>query len=197
MSKLDIIIGCMFSGKTTETLRRCSKETIFGASCCFVNSSFDNRGSNVSNFYSTHNPLYQKDLDKHPNGIQFINVFNLTQSIPKLLEFNVICIDESQFFEASDLIFAVREILKHSKYVIVSGLNCDSNQEKFGGIIDLICIADNVTFLHAICKDCANLNVRTPAIFSYRHISSSIQLDVGGKEKYIPLCRKCFEKRKQ
>ena len=56
-SSLDIIIGPMYAGKTSELIRRLNILSLMGFKCLFINSSLDNRSS--GNF-STHNPSITK-----------------------------------------------------------------------------------------------------------------------------------------
>ena len=43
MSRIEIIIGCMFSGKTTELIRRVSRYQSINKKCVIINSIIDTR----------------------------------------------------------------------------------------------------------------------------------------------------------
>ena len=69
------------------------------------------------------------------------------------------------------------------------GLDGDSNQAKFGHITDLIPLCDKVKKLKSVCNLCGN-----KAIFTKQKLSNadtSNQIDIGGSEKYIAVCRRC------
>ena len=62
-------------------------------------------------------------------------------------------VEEAQFF-AGLYDFCKKACDIDDKTVIVSGLDGDSNREKFGEILDLIPICDSVKKLHALCTQC-------------------------------------------
>ena len=66
---LEIIIGPMFSGKTTELLRELTGYNAINKKCIYVNSSLDTREDNN---FSTHNPLI-KGLNINSMKIDKIN----------------------------------------------------------------------------------------------------------------------------
>ena len=69
-ARLDIIIGTMFSGKTTYLLSEISKLTQLNYKILYINIDFDARSDN---FFSTHNPLFDKHFDFNNNSIKHIN----------------------------------------------------------------------------------------------------------------------------
>ena len=101
--------------------------------------------------------------------------------------FDVIIIDESHFFD--DLIDFVNNCLDKNKYVIVAGLIADYKGCKFGKTLDLIPICSNIERLHAYCSECAKNKKCSIAIYSKKIIKSRKSIDIGGSEKYIPVCR--------
>ena len=79
--------------------------------------------------------------------------------------------------------------------VVVAGLNGDTNQEKFGYILDLIPIANKITKLSGICTIC---NDGTPGDFTTikPNITKSDQVLVGDDNLYMCVCRKHINKTK-
>ena len=53
---------------------------------------------------------------------------------------------------------------------------------------DLLCIADNVNMLTAICSNCKNEN----AVYSFFKGDKNQEIVIGDEE-YMPLCRHCYE----
>jgi len=101
----------------------------------------------------------------------------------------VFLINEGQFFP--DLYDCVKELVNiYHKKVYVCGLDSDYRMEKFGQILDLIPISDNVKKYKAICAICKN---GTKAIFSKR-ITKEKEQKIIGTNNYIPVCRKCYFK---
>jgi len=101
-----------------------------------------------------------------------------------------ILIDEAQFFP--DLFDKVLYMVnKMNKHVYVFGLDGDFQRNKFGQVLDLIPQCDTVEKLHSTCNVC-----REPAIFSHRTCDSDEQVFVGSRDAYQPLCRQCYNSKK-
>lgn len=180
---LDLIIGPMYSGKSTELFRRLTILAEMGMNVLYINSSLDIR---TQKDYSTHNPMVS-NLGKIK-----------TQKISKLedveyIKFDIIGIDEAQMFP--DLEKCVKMVETDSKHVIVSGLSGDFLRRPFSNISELIPKASNITNLYSICELCAqNQKKILKAEFTKRLCKNSELLLVGGKNEYIPVCRKCYLK---
>lgn len=175
---LDLIMGCMFSGKTSELIRRLNIEaTVKKKSTIYVNSSIDVRQTTS---HSTHNKTMANKL---PFKTSKTN--SLTSILHVLIKFKVVGIDEAHFFD--DLHEVVTALHKCKIHVIVAGLNGDKNQETFGQLHLLIPRATNITFRKAICMIC-----HQPATYSYALKLSDSQTDVGGDDKYQARCETCF-----
>ncbi len=169
-SELHLIIGPMFSGKTTELLKIAKRLSSINLKVLLINYHEDTRYSSTE--MKTH------DNDGIP--CKFIN--NLLET--EYLEYDIICINEAQFF--TNLVEFCKDVLKNNKTIYVSGLDGDYKQEKFGEILDLIPFCDFVLKLKAFCKICQN---GTLAPFTKRIIESNEQKLIGTNE-YIPVCRK-------
>jgi thymidine kinase len=169
---LELIIGNMFSGKSTELIRRIHREKSINKKIIVINYISDNRYS--SNSISTH------DLVK----VNCVKLENLMELPEKLIdEYDSIFIDEGQFFK--DLYQFVTKFI--NKHIVVSGLDGDFNQKPFGDILQLIPLCDTVDKLCAYCKVCNN---GTLAPFSKKIVCGDTQIDIGGSDKYLPVCRK-------
>ncbi len=108
----------------------------------------------------------------------------------------LVVIEEAQFF--SDLVpFVLQTIDKLGKYVVVVGLDGDAERRPFGHVLELIPHCDRVTKLTAMCKECRD---GTPAIFTFAAREDAVVAAndgrpcVGADEKYVPLCRKHFNR---
>ena len=84
---LELIIGPMFSGKSTELLRRLNICAEMNLSVVYVNSHLDDR---TSTSFSTHNPTMTS-----VGKIQACKIQDLSECNPN--EFDVLGIDEAQF----------------------------------------------------------------------------------------------------
>ena len=188
MGSLSIIVGCMCSQKSTSLLRELSSDAAVGLKVLYVNHSIDTRSKDA---FSTHNPLIK--LDGEIKGMKFIKSAELEKV--DVSDFDVIGIDEAQFFE--DLFKCVKRWVDiDSKKVIVAGLDGNSNREKFGQILDLVPLSDAIVKLRPYCKPCADSHPRklTPAPFTLRTVDKNDVILVGGSDYYIPVCRMCYLK---
>ena len=174
---LVVILGCMFSGKTTRLLEIYNMYTICDISCCVINYKEDTRYSKT------------KLVTHDKRGIPCIFSESLKDAINKNIDtYNVFLINEGQFFP--DLYENVSYMVNEkNKKVYVCGLDGDYKREKFGSILDLIPLCDKFSKQYAICKMCKN---GTKACFSKR-ISCEKEQTVIGSTNYIPVCRKCYE----
>jgi thymidine kinase len=175
---LEIVIGPMFSGKTSYVYSLVKRYRSVGVSVVVIKPSEDNRYSILPEIV-TH------------DGIRFECIMTNKPLMELDFEFTkakVIVIEEAQFFDDL-LLFARCMVENFSKNVIVVGLDGDYNRKPFGQILKCIPIADKVTKLTALCSRCSD---GTPALFSHRKIDEGGQVLVGGTDKYEPLCRECY-----
>ena len=170
---LELILGSMYSGKSTELIRRIQRLKSIGMRCCVINHVNDTRV--VGDFIQTH------------DGNKFTAIKTDDLLLTRVTDYDAIAIDEGQFF--MNLKTAVTLMLQRQKFVIVAGLNGDYQRKKFGEILDLIPMADDVTFKRALCKKCRHPG--RPASFTKRLDQTTETISV--KSKYISVCRTCYE----
>lgn len=190
---LKLILGPMFSGKTSELIALYRRYIRSGRKVMVINFVGDTRYSATD--LSTHdkqmihcfminklNDIYESKIykDKEGNDVNILDIFN---------DSDVILINEGQFFD--DIVEVVTDWVenKHKK-VYICGLDGDSNRNKFGKLLDLVPLADDIIKLNSICASCKD---GTPAPFTKRIIDNTngaiIQI---GSDEYIPVCRKCY-----
>lgn len=173
-AELNLIIGCMFSGKTTELLRIAKRLKSIDKKVLLINFDQDTRYSDSE--MMTHDR----------EGMPCIFVNSLTDTLNTIHNYDVICINEAQFF--CDLVNFCKKCLSENKTVYACGLDGDYKQEMFGDLLKLIPLCNNITRLHAFCKVCRD---QTPAYFTKR-ITADTEQTLIGTDQYIPVCRKCL-----
>ena len=183
---LEIILGPMFSSKTT-TLLEIYKQCVFcNIPVSIINHIADKRYHET--MVSTHDKLTAPCLQ----ATKLNDIWGLNGSggdAHALLRGSaVILINEGQFFP--DLEEFVKILLTNDKKVYVCGLDGDFERKKFGQILNLIPLCDKVTKLTSLCSVCKN---GAPGIFSKR-ITLETEQTVVGSDNYIPVCRKCYNK---
>lgn len=173
--RLELIIGPMFSGKSTKLIEYLDRYESIGKSILKITHPIDNRyGDNI---ISSHNNIQRSCI-----GIENLkDVFSLDE----YKNSEIILLEEGQFFK--DLkIFAKKVVDDDNKYLIISGLSGDYRREPFGELFDLIPIADSIEKLSAFCKKC---NDGTLGIFTKRIVKNNETILVGNNDSYIPVCR--------
>jgi len=176
MGRIDIIMGCMFSGKSTELIRLANQYKVLEKKVLIVNHSMDTRYS--KNAVATHS---NQTLDcMAVSKLDFKN----TESYN---ECDVLIIEEAQFFEGL-YEFVLSACEKDNKDVIVVGLDGDSNRNEFGEILKLIPVCNSVKKLYGLCIKCKD---GTKACFTKRLVDNSDQVLIGSAE-FIPVCRKHY-----
>ena len=168
---LKIIMGNMFSGKTTELIRRLKRYKVIGKRILVLNSSLDTRSSD-------------EVLKTHDNSkFECLKVSNLEDV--DYSEVDIVAVDEAQFF--SGLKPFVEKVLMDNKTILLAGLDGDYKQEKFGEIIDCIPLADKVFKITAMCMECMD---GTHGPFTKRIVQNDELELVGDHDMYKAVCRK-------
>ena len=173
---LELIVGPMFSGKTSYLIDIYNKYHKSNIKQIVINHSLDTRYSD------------KKMVSHDKNEIDCIFKDNLTD-IDIDDEIKIILINEGQFF--SNLKNWVLKQLKRNKIIYICGLDGDYKQEKFGEILDLIPICDNIVKLRSLCGLCSKNNIICDAPFTIR-ITNEQDQKVVGVDNYIPVCRSCI-----
>lgn len=178
---LEVILGPMFSGKTSKLVEIYKQYTFCDIPVMVINHQEDQRYSNSS--MVTHDQVEIACIQSD----SLVSVINENLSLFQGKPFAIL-INEGQFFP--DLYKAVYDmVFTYKMHVFVAGLDGDYQQNKFGDMLDLIPICDKVYKLQSLCVNCKN---GTKAIFSHRiNKDNHEQKMVGASESYIPICRKC------
>jgi thymidine kinase len=175
--KLELIIGPMFSGKSTELIRQIRLLQKIDKKVLVTKPIIDQRY--IQDKITSHN--YESVECKVLSRLDEI-------SDEVIKQYNTIIVDEGQFFP--DLVDTItRWVNNYSINIIVGGLDGDFQRKPIGQILDLIPMADKCTKLNSLCNMCKD---GTKAPFSFRLVKSNDKVLVGGSEAYIPVCRKHF-----
>ena len=169
---IEVICGSMFSGKTEELLRRVKRAKI--------------AKQKIKIFKPKKDVRYDKKkvISHDQNSIKSKPVSNPGKIIKLSEKFEVIGIDEAQFFDDS-LVDVCNELANLGKRVIVSGLDMDYKGKPFGPMPNLLAIAEYVTKVHAVCSKSGKM-----ASYTHRIVDSDDLILLGDTKKYQALSRK-------
>ena len=171
--RIELILGPMFSGKSTRLIEIIRKYTYKAKKTIMIKFFADKR-------YSEKSEVVTHDLIKYDS----IDCEKLRDSIEKIKEYDVIGIDEGQFFP--DLVEVCEELSLLNKIVIIAALNGDFRMEPFPVISRIISKADKIKLLKAYCFNC-----HKDAKFSLRIVQSNETVLIGAGDAYKPACRQC------
>ena len=171
---IEVISGCMFSGKTEELIRRLRRAQIAKQTVMIFKPKIDNR-------YST------SHIVSHSEQSLISTVIDNPSEILQLgKDAQVIGIDEAQFF-SPDLVNVCEKLADSGKRVLVAGLDQDYRGKPFAPVPELLAVAEYITKTLAICMVCGNPADRTQRITKQQEL-----VVVGARDVYEARCRKCF-----
>ena len=181
MGALELIYGCMFSGKTTALIEKYMEKSK-NYDCLAINYIFDKRYTDKSKIVSHDkadiNCICIQDLNELTNNLEYLE---------RISKAEYIFINEAQFFvDLKNWVLNAVNIL--NKNVVLSGLNLDYKREKFGELMDLTMYATNIVHTLGKCDDCNNAS-----LFTHRLVDDNSQVLIGSIE-YIPVCEECWDK---
>lgn len=181
MGYISLIIGCMFSQKTTELLRRIRRYKSIGYKVLVVNFIGDTRYGEEC--IASHD----KEVEKAACADKLKSIDHLVRSG----DYNVIAIDEGQFF--TDLHEYVSKWADELDiHIVISGLDGTSERESFGDMLRLIPHAEEVERLNAFCAVCRDGTIATFSKYFGEAPKDENGVAIGGAESYRPVCRKHF-----
>jgi thymidine kinase len=180
LGHIEVVCGPMFCGKSEELIRRLRRAAIARKHVLCVKPAIDDRDPRA-------------DIVSHAGSRLAARPIGEARDLLELCATtDVVGIDEAQFFGPSIVDVSCR-LAADGIVVIVAGLDRDYRGRPFGSMPQLLCLADEVTKLHAVCVRCgrdASLTQRLldghPAPFD------DATIVVGGPERYEARCRACF-----
>ncbi|KAJ8367535.1 hypothetical protein AAFF_G00315080 [Aldrovandia affinis] len=173
MGQIQVIFGPMFSGKSTELMRRVRRFQIAQYRCLVIKYAKDTRYCDQG--MATHDRYTMEAVPSSRLG----DVFTLA------LDAEVIGIDEGQFFP--DAVEFCEEMANRGKTVIVAALDGTFQRKPFGNILTLVPLAESVVKLNAVCMQCFREAAYT------KRLGAETEVEViGGADKYHAACRRCY-----
>ena len=174
--RIEVVCGCMFSGKSTELIRRIEVAQHAGQKVQVFNSTLDKRYA-------------RKGIATHDLVKMDANTVSKAEEILDLVEKDteVIAIDEVNFF-TEDIVNVAVTLAKQGKRVICCGLDMDYQGVPFGSTAKLLAVADSVLKLAARCVICGK-----PARRTQRTAKVKSRIYVGGADDYEARCADCHE----
>ena len=178
---LEVVCGPMFSGKSEELIRRLRRAEIAGQRVLIVKPKLDSR-YDIGHVVS------------HAGAKMRAVAVSSPADIPGLVEdYDVIGVDEVQFF-APEILLILDGLVEQGMRVIASGLDQDFRGLPFGPMPELLCRAELIDKLQAVCQRCSG-----PATMTQRLVDGTpapadgATIILGAIEQYEARCRSCHE----
>lgn len=171
---IEVVTGCMFSGKTEELIRRLVRAQIARQEVLVFKPAVDVRYGREA--IVTH---AGRTLPCQP-------IARASQILEHVGTAQVVGIDEAQFFDG-DLVAICNRLADGGKRVIVAGLDQDFAGRPFEPIPGLLAVAEYITKNLAVCMQCG-----APADRSQRLVPSERQVMLGAHDSYEARCRACW-----
>jgi thymidine kinase len=178
---LEVVCGPMFSGKSEELIRRLRRAEIAGQRALVVKPQIDNR-YDIGHVVS------------HAGATMRAVAVSRPEDIPGLADgYDVVGVDEVQFFEP-EIVLVVDILVARGTRVVAAGLDQDFRGLPFGAMPELLCRAEILDKLQAVCHRCGG-----PATMTQRLVDGApapadgATIVVGALDSYEARCRACHE----
>jgi len=189
MAKLYFKYGSMGCGKSLELIRAAYNYIERNQNILLLSSSLDDR--------------YEKSVIKSRTGLHMpckminsdTNIIDIFSQQNKIKRIHCVLVDEVQFFN-KEQIYQLSEIVdKFNTPVIAYGLRNDFKLEPFEGSMYLLTIADSISEIKSVCH-CGKKATTNARIINGKIVKIGEQIQIGGNESYVSLCRKHFKEGK-
>jgi thymidine kinase len=177
---LEVVCGPMFSGKSEELIRRLRRAEIAGQRVLIVKPRIDDR-YDVAHVVS------------HAGArMRAVAVDGAHDALRRAEGYDVVGVDEAQFFEPT-IVDAVQGMVLAGKRVVAAGLDRDFRGEPFGPMPLLLCLAEFVDKLQAVCHRCGGPATRTQRLVDGEPASfDGATIQIGALDSYEARCGSCY-----
>ncbi|MGC9529106.1 MAG: thymidine kinase [Candidatus Bipolaricaulaceae bacterium] len=184
--RLEVIAGCMFSGKTEELLRRVERARIAKKRVLLLKPALDTRYADeeVVTHYGRSLPAFRLPVTGEGERLWALADGRIDGA-------EVVAFDEAQFF-SSAFPGLCEQLVAQGKRVVVAGLDLNFRGQPFGPMPRLLALADEVIKLQAVCVICGQAATRTQRLVDGAPATSGPEILVAGLEAYEARCRNCF-----
>lgn len=172
---IEVVTGCMFSGKTEELIRRLNRARIARQRVVVFKPRVDVRYA-------------EGEVVSHSSErVPCVPVGDAHEILRAVGDAEVVGVDEAQFFDAN-LVAVCEQLANEGRRVIVAGLDQDFRGVPFDPIPQLLAVAEYITKTLAVCTICG-----APANRSQRLVRRDARVLLGAQDAYEARCRRHWE----
>jgi len=195
MAKLFFRYGTMGSGKSLDLLKVAYNYEENGMGVLILTSKIDDR-------YGMDIVKSRTGISKEAIGIsKEENIYEIIDYKKNVVGVNINCVlvDEVQFFTKQHIYQLVKIVDNLDIPVICYGLRSDFKLEPFEASKYLMAVSDELEELKTICSECGKKKANVNARFDEegKIVTKGEKIEIGGNDKYRPLCRKCYNELKK
>jgi thymidine kinase len=171
----------MFSGKSEELIRRLRRAEIAGQKALVVKPAVDDR-------YDVGNVVSHAGA-----SMRAVTAASSADVLRLAGGYDAVGIDEVQFFDEG-IVDTVNALVGRGARVVVSGLAQDFRAQPFGAMPTLLCIAEFVDKLEAVCHRCGGAATLTQRLLDGKPAPFDGEtVQIGALDSYEARCRACYE----
>lgn len=182
--KLYFYYGVMGSSKTANALMK--------------KFNFEERGKKVVLLKPSLDTRNGRTLIKSRVGLSSEAIFldrnsSIRETIGYDHAYNIIMVDEAQFLSTSQ-VDELRKLADSGTMVMCYGLKTDYTGHLFEGTKRILEVCDTMREIQSMCSRCGTKAIINAKYSGDRILYDGDIIDIGGEEKYITLCHKCWTK---
>ncbi|GAB2024272.1 thymidine kinase [Lactovum odontotermitis] len=184
MAQMYFRYGTMNSGKSIDILKVTHNYEEEGKPVLLMTSSLDTRegtGVVASRIGISHDAVA---IDETFKVFEFVS--NLSEKPSCIL------IDEAQFLNKQNIYDFARVVDELNIPVMAYGLKNDFRNELFEGSKYLLLLADKIEEVKTICWYCEKKATMVLRLLDGKPVFEGAQVQIGGNESYIPVCRRHY-----
>jgi thymidine kinase len=180
---IEVIAGVMFAGKSEELIRRVRRAAIARKQVQVFKSHLDARYAGLYSV-TTHDGI-TVEAEPVDSSDQIIRAVRP--------DTEVVAVDEAQFLDEG-IVMVAGDLADRGVRVILAGTDVDFRGLPFGPMPRLMCAAELIDKLHAICVVCGGPATRNQRLVDGQPAPwNSPTIMVGGRESYEARCRHCHK----
>jgi thymidine kinase len=182
VAKLYFRYGTMNSGKSIDVLKTAHNYEEQGKKVILFSPAIDTRfGEGV---IASRIGIQQKAFTIDPGT----DIYEVTQrEAPRC-----VLVDEAQFLSGEQVGQLCRIVDELGIPVIAYGLRADFQGKLFPGSYELLALADKIEEVKTICWYCEKKAIMNMRCKDGVPVFEGEQIQIGGNESYLPVCRKCY-----
>lgn len=190
MAKLYFRYGAMGASKTAQALITRFNYEQQGMHCVLLKSAIDTRDGKT--LIKSRIGIEAEATVIEPGDIITLELLTKRSGYDKI---DSIIVDECQFLTTEQVDQLSDIVDKYDIPVLCFGLRTDFQSNLFSGSKRLMEIADSISEIKYICSCGCKAVINARVDENGKIITSGKQILIGGNDKYISLCRKCYKEK--